>query len=155
MIVGLLDLELSSEHGGASAGIDNVTGLNWTSRTIASHRQLDALVRELDGFNRSLLVHFRAGLSRMVEQELVEIAAGDLIGVIGLRAIAVLEVKFRARLGTRAHDFAPVLLQEASAHKFCVQTDAGECLHTERQQGLAYVKPRKLLALEHNYAPAR
>src|ERR1051325_861200 len=117
---------------------------------VASHRQLYAVNRELHGFNWSLLVHFRAALRRMVEQELVEITAGYLIGVIGLRAISVLEVKFCARIGARAHDFAPVLLQEASARKFCVQTEPRKCLHTERQEGLPDVKARKLLALEQN-----
>src|SRR6476659_8148436 len=37
MIIGLLDLELPSDHGGASAGIDKVTRLDWISRAIGSH----------------------------------------------------------------------------------------------------------------------
>ena len=44
----------------------------------------------------------------MIEQNLVEITASDLISVIGLRTEAVLEIKLGSRVGTRAHDFAAV-----------------------------------------------
>src|SRR3954451_6723398 len=87
----------------------------------------------------------------MIQQHLVEITAGHLISVIGLRAVAILKVKLRSSIGARAHDFAAVFFYEPGAQKFFVQPEPGKCLHAERQQRLADVKPRKLLALEENH----
>src|SRR5882672_10862043 len=90
----------------------------------------------------------------MIQQHLVEITACHLISVIGLRTIAVLKVKLRSSVGARAHDFAAVFFYEPGAQKFFVQPEPGKCLHAERQQRLADVKPRKLFALEENHAPS-
>src|SRR5437764_6739670 len=88
----------------------------------------------------------------MIQQHLVEITACHLISVIGLRTIAVLKVKLRSSVGARSHDFAAVFLYEPGAQKFFLQPEPGKCLHAERQQRLADVKPRKLFALEKNHA---
>src|SRR5437762_1438035 len=88
----------------------------------------------------------------MVEQHLVEITACYLISMIGLRAVAVLEVKLRSSVGARAHDFAAVLFYKPGAQQFFVQPEPGKCLHAERQQRLADVKARELFPLENNYA---
>src|SRR5215510_6699615 len=117
MLVGLFDFELSAEHRGASARIHNITRPDRLRRAIGSDRQLNAVLRELDATDRSLFVHFRAGFTRMIKQHLVEILACDLVRVIGLRTVAVLEVKLRSRGRARAHDFAAVLLYEPGAQK--------------------------------------
>src|SRR5262249_11414809 len=96
MLVSLLDLELFPEHRSASAGIDKVTRPDRISRAIGSHRQIDAVARELDCFNQGLLVNVRSGFGRMIEQHLVEITARHLISVIGLRTIAVLKIELRS-----------------------------------------------------------
>src|SRR5437762_9977656 len=88
----------------------------------------------------------------MIQQHLVEITACHLISMIGLRTIAVLKVKLRSSFGARAHDFAAVCFYEAGTRKFFLQPEPGKCLHAERQQRLADVKPRKLFALEENHA---
>src|SRR5215211_4874217 len=88
----------------------------------------------------------------MIQQHLVEITTCHLISVIGLRTIAVLKVKLRSSVGARAHNFAAVFFYESCAQKFFLQTEPGKCLHTERQQRLTYMKPRKLFALEKNHA---
>src|SRR5438477_6772181 len=88
----------------------------------------------------------------MIQQHLVEITACHLISVIGLRTIAVLKVKLRSSVRARAHDFAAVFFYEPGTRKFFRQPKSGKCLHAERQQRLADVKPRKLFALEENHA---
>src|SRR5215467_1299201 len=155
MLVGLFDFELSDKDRRASAGINKVTRPDRVRRTVRSYRKFDAVVRELNAINRSLLAHFRAGFGGMIEQQLVEITACDLIRVIGLRAVAVLEVKLRSSVGARTHDFAPVLFQEPGAQNFLMQTQPGKSFHTERQQRFADVKPWKSFALEHNHAAPR
>src|ERR1051326_666296 len=109
MLVSLLDVELPSENRSTSAGVDNVTCPGRISGAIGSHRQVDAVVRKLYCFNRSLFVHFRSRFGRMIEQKLVEITACDLVRVIGLRTITVLKIKFCSTVGACTHDFAAVL----------------------------------------------
>src|SRR4051794_17866242 len=87
----------------------------------------------------------------MIQQHLVEITACYLISVIGLRTIAVLEVKLRSSVGARAHDFAAVFFYEPGVQKFFLQPEPGKCLHAEWQQRLANVKPREFFALEENH----
>ena len=82
---------------------------------VGSHCHIDGVFRELNAINRSFLAHFRAGFGCVIEQHLVEITACDLIRVIGLRAIAVLEVKLSSSVRARADDFAAVLFQESGA----------------------------------------
>src|SRR5262245_18110041 len=123
MIVGLFDLELPSEHRRTSARIDEVTGPDFAFRGSdigGGHvfpRQGDAVVRELNGFNQSPLVYFRAGFGRMIEQHLVDIPTCYLRRAIRLRAIAVLKIKLRSGVGTRAHDLAAVFFYEPGAQK--------------------------------------
>src|SRR4029078_3475379 len=88
----------------------------------------------------------------MIEQNLVEITTCDLISVIGLRAIAVLKVKLRSTVGTRAHDPPAVLFQDPGIHKFLVQPEPGKRFHAERQKRFADVKAREFFTLEKNDA---
>src|SRR5215510_1099991 len=89
----------------------------------------------------------------VIEQHLIEITACDLIRMVGLRTIAVFEIKLRSSVRACAYDFAAVLFYEPGAQKFFVQPQPGKRLHAEWQQRLADMKPRKLFALEHNYTP--
>src|SRR5215472_3119886 len=88
------------------------------TRAVGSDCQLNAIIRELDAIHRSLFVHFRAQFCRMIQQYLIKITARHLISVIGLRAVAVLEVKLSSVIRARAHDFATVLFYEPGARKF-------------------------------------
>src|SRR5262249_53025271 len=97
---------------------------------------------------------FRAAFCGMTQQHLIKITACDLIGVIGLRTIAVLEVKLGSSFRARADDFAPVLFYEPGAQEFLVQPKPGKRFHAERQQRFADVKPRKLFPLKENDAPS-
>src|SRR4029077_658272 len=121
-------------------------------RAVESDRQLDTIGRELDFFNCGLLMHFRTGFGGMIEQHLVEITARHLVSVIGLRTVAVLEVKLGSRIRARAHDFAAVFFYEPCAQKFFMQPEPGERFHAERQQRFADVKPRKFFAFEYNHS---
>src|SRR4029077_10663834 len=117
-------------------------------------RKLDVVLRELDSINRSLFVDFRAGFGGMIQQHLIKITAGYLIRMIGLRTIAVLEIKLRSGFRTRAEDFAAELLHEPGTQEFFMQPQPGKRFHAERQERFADVKTRKLFAFEDNHAAA-
>src|SRR6266508_3773677 len=74
--------------------------------------------------------------------------------MIGLGAIAVLEVKLGSTFRARADDFAAEFFHEPGAQKLFVQTQPGKRFHAEGQKRFADVKARKFFALEHDYAPA-
>jgi hypothetical protein len=88
----------------------------------------------------------------MIEHHLVEITAGHLVSVIGLRTVAVLKVKLRSIVGARAHYFATVFFYKSGAQKFLVQPEPGECLHAKRQQRFADMKAREFFALKEDHA---
>src|SRR5882724_3658939 len=123
-------------------------------RAVAFDRQLDLVLRELDSINRSLFVDFRAAFGSMIQQNLIEITACDLISVISLRTESVLEVKLGSRLRARAEDFATKLFHESGARKFFVQPEAGKRFHAEWQQGFPDVKAWTFFALENDHAPS-
>src|SRR6266478_2129565 len=75
--------------------------------------------------------------------------------MIGLRAIAVLEIKLGSIFRARANDFATEFFHEPGAQELFVQTQPGKRLHAERQQRFANVKSRKFFAFEDDYAPPR
>src|SRR5438067_1085237 len=74
--------------------------------------------------------------------------------MIGLGAIAVLEIKLGSSFRTCANDLAAEFFHESGAQKFFVQTQPSKGLHAERQERFADVKARKFFALEHDHAPA-
>src|SRR6266480_8095807 len=154
MIVRLLDLEVSAEHGSAAAGIDHISSANRVRRAVPSHRKLDVVLRELDSINRSFFVHVRPAFSGVIKQHLVKIGSRDLISVIGLGTEPVLEIKFGSPLGTCAKDFAAEFFQETGAQKFFVQFQPAKRFHAKRQQRFTDVKAWEPFALEHDHAPS-
>src|SRR2546423_9157996 len=120
MVVRLLNFELAGQNGRATAGVHNVTRADRMRRSVRSDRQLDAIVRELDAINRGLFVHFGARFCSMIQQHFIEITSCDLIRVIGLRTVAIFEVKFGSSVTARTDDLAAVFFYESGAQKFLV-----------------------------------
>src|SRR5436853_2466012 len=88
----------------------------------------------------------------MIEQDLVEVRARDLIGAICLRTEAVLEIKFHAVVAAGAVHLAAEFFHEPRAGEFLVETESSESLHAEGQERFANVEARKLVALEDDHA---
>src|SRR3954451_18312979 len=89
----------------------------------------------------------------MIQQHFIEIPPRDLIRVIGLRTVAVFEVKFGSSVAARTDDFAAIFFYESGPQKFLVQPQSRKRLHAEWQQRFANMKARELFPLENDYAP--
>ena len=112
-------------------------------------------VGEIDLLDAGFLAHFRAVLRGMIEEELVEIGARDLVGTVHLRAKAVFEIELHPIAAAGAEHFAAELFHEAGPREFLVQTEPGESLHAEREKRLADMETRELFALEDDDAAPR
>ena len=88
----------------------------------------------------------------MIEQELVEFGASDLIGAVATRTKTVFEIKLRA-FGSASRDNFAAEFRQKCAVKFFAQAQAIECLCAKRQERFADVKAWKFFALENDHAP--
>ena len=151
MIIRLLYSKLGAENRIASACVDQVASTDGLRRAVPLDAKIDMFIREGHGLDHRVFMYFSTVFCRMIEQQLVEIGARHLIGMLGLRAICVLEIKFISYLGAGAEHFTAEFFHKPRAQNFFMQIHARECLHTERQERLADVEARKILALENNH----
>ena len=93
-------------------------------------------------------VRVHAVLARVVEHHLVELAADDLPGLRALVRLVVPEVERRRQLAARIDELDAVLLDEVAPLHLRQHVEPLEHPVGLRNQRLADVKARELLALE-------
>src|ERR1043166_5944027 len=152
MIVVFFDAELVADNRMAAAGIDEVARANNLRRSVFPDCKIDMLLCESHAGDSCLFAHFRTAFGSVIEQQLIEIGASDLIRVIGLRVVGILEIKFGSCFGAGAEHFAAKFLHKAAALDFLVQIEPGEGFHAEGQERFADVKTREFFALENDDA---
>src|SRR4051812_19619527 len=82
----------------------------------------------------------------MIEQQLVELRAGDLVRAIPARPKTVLEIKFHLTRATGRRNLAPVFRNENAVH-LLAHSEPIESGKAERQKRFANVKAREFFPL--------
>src|SRR5438270_410852 len=149
MLVILFEFELGAENRVSPARVDNITGADLVP---LGNRQRRAFIRKIDFIHAGFFANLSATFRGMIEQDFVEVSAGDLLRAVGLRTETVFKIKLHAVIATGAVHFAAKFFHEPGLGEFVVQSEAGERLHAERQERFADVEARKLVALEHDDA---
>ena len=149
-VVGFPELEVGSDDGVAAAAIDEVTGGNGDLRpgfALHFYGEGDGIGGEIEFLDLGLLVDPGAGLGGVIEKELVEIGAFDLVGfgLIQAKTGAEVEADFAGAAGTGdlAADFF-----HGDGLEFLLHAEALEGVHAVGEKGFADVEAGKFFALE-------
>src|ERR1700681_1569797 len=134
MIVHLFKFEKAAEHRLPAAAIEQIASFDCRS-CAGGHFDVDlrAIVFESDVLHGCFFADFGAVFTRVIEQELVELGASDLIGAIASRAETIFEVKFYAFGAAGRDNFAPKLWKERAV-EFFAHAEAIECFCAKRQE---------------------
>ena len=117
-----------------------------------SRDQLRTLVIEFHRLDAGRLANLNAVLAGMVQQQLIEFRARDLVGTVGSRLKSVAKIKFNRLLTPSVCHFSTKFFDEPGRQQFLVNAEPAKSRHTKGQERLADVKTGEFLALEYNHA---
>ena len=153
MSVVLFQIEFVPEKRIPTARINQVFRAQETAlSSLLAHTQLRTLVIEFHRLDAGRLANLNAVLAGMVQQQLIEFRARDLVGTVGSRLKSVAKIKFNRLLTPSVCHFSTKFFDEPGRQQFLVNAEPAKSRHTKGQERLADVKTGEFLALEYNHA---